>query len=428
MIHASGRRVARRGIAVAAIVPIIFTVILDMTPAMAGNWSQWRGPDGNSAAANAHPPTVWSRTKNVKWKKAVPGQGSGSPIVWEDRVFVVSAVPTDTEALDFKLFCFDREQGDLVWEQTAITAIPHERTHPTNGFASASPCTDGQHVYAFFGSRGLYCYKLDGTLVWKRDDFGQMRMRNGFGEGASTALGEKAIFVPWDHEGDSFIAALDKRTGKTLWRVARDEPSCWATPMVVNHNGTSQVVMNGQNLVRSYDASTGDVLWSCGGQTRRPVASPVSVGELVFVGSGSRGAFIGAFRLDGRGELEDSDSVVWTKQVGTPDIASPVLSGGRLFYTKAKSGIVTCVDAATGEVHFQSKRLPKLTTLYASPVAAGGHVYFTGRSGTTVVIKDQGTLDVVATNSVDETVDATPAPVDNQLFIRGEKHLFCIAE
>ena len=184
--------------------------------------------------------------------------------------------------------------------------------------------------------------------------------------------------------------------------------------------------MNGENSVRAYDLETGEELWRCGGQTERPAASPVAEDELVYVGSGFRGAFLGAFRLNGRGDIERTRSVAWVINRDTPDIASPLLSSGRIYFHKGKSGLLSCVDAATGRLHYSATRIPGLRTIYASPIAAGGHVYLTGRSGTTVVIKDADELDIVATNSVGETVDATPAPIGNQLFIRGENHLFCI--
>ena len=186
--------------------------------------------------------------------------------------------------------------------------------------------------------------------------------------------------------------------------------------------------MNGQNSARAYDFETGKELWRCGGQTQRPAASPVAANELVFVGSGFRGSFLGAFHLDGRGDIERTKSVAWVINRDTPDIASPLLSSGRIYFHKGKTGVLSCVDAATGQPHYSATRIPGLRSIYASPIAAGGHVYLTGRSGTTVVIQDADELEIVATNSVGETVDATPAPVDNQLFIRGERHLFCIAE
>ncbi|TWT76039.1 outer membrane biogenesis protein BamB [Posidoniimonas polymericola] len=407
----------------------LLSLSLVCSPTRADNWPHWRGEGGNGVSTTAKPPTEWSETKNVKWKVAIPGRGSGSPIVWEDQVFVVTGVPAEggaRGALDFVVLCFNRQSGDLLWKQTATTGTPHEGTHSTNNYASASPTTDGQHVYAHFGSQGLYCFTLDGQPVWSRV-FGEMRTRNEFGEGSSPTIAGDKILVPWDHEGPSFLYALDKKTGEVIWRVERDEPTNWSTPLVVEHDGGEQVVMNGQNYARSYDLKTGDELWRCDGQTQRPAASAVAMGDTVFVTSGFRGSFLGAFELDGRGDIEGTPDVLWTKSRDTPDIASPLLSNGRLYYFKAKTGILTCLDAATGEPHYASERT-KLRTTYASPVAANGYVYLSDRDGTTLVIKDADEYQEVATNNIGETIDATPAPVDNQLFIRGERHLFCIAD
>ncbi len=403
-------------------------VALLSAQANAENWAHWRGPTGNGTA-NANPPTVWSATKNVKWKVPVPGRGSGSPVVWDQQVFVVTAVPVagQSEKLSFKLLCFDRQTGKTLWERTAIESTPHQETHATNGFSSASPCTDGTAVFAHFGSRGLYCYSMDGELKWQRD-FGKMTTRNGFGEGSSPTIAGNIILVPWDHEGPSSLFALNKQTGETIWEAKRDEPTCWATPLVVEYKGKSQVVMNGQTCARGYDLQTGAELWRCAGQTERPCASAVAAGDFVYVGSGFRGEFLGAFRLDGQGNIEGTKTVAWTIDHDTPDVASPLLSNGRIYFHKGKSGQLSCVDATTGEPYYVASRIPGLSNIYASPVAAGGRVYLTDRSGAMVVINDSDQLEIVATNQMGETVDATPAPVDNELFIRGENHLFCIAE
>ncbi|MCD0461461.1 outer membrane protein assembly factor BamB family protein [Roseiconus lacunae] len=406
---------------------------LGSSTASATDWRHWRGPTGNGVASKGTPPTSWSLDKNVKWKVAIPGRGSGSPIVVDDRVFVVTAVPTgrgggSLPELSFQLHCFDRNSGQARWNKVAVVATPHQETHSTNGFASASPCSDGEHVYAHFGSRGLYCYTLKGELVWKREDFGRMETRSSFGEGSSPTLAGEKIIVPWDHEGASALYALDKRTGKTIWRTARDEPSCWATPLIIEHDGSRQVIMNGQNAARSYDLETGAELWRCGGQTVRPVASPVADDRYVYIGSGFRGAFMAAFKPGGRGDIEGTDKVVWTVDRDTPDIASPLLSDGRLYFHKGKSGILSCLDANTGKPHYAAERINSIRSTYASPVAAGGHVYLTGRGGTIVVIADSERFEIVSENTLGEGIDATPAPAGDELFIRGEQHLFCISK
>jgi outer membrane protein assembly factor BamB len=404
-------------------------LVLFATSASADNWGHWRGDAGNGVSLTAQPPTEWSGTENVAWKVDIPGQGSGSPVVWEDRVYVVTAVNVGNPGggkLSFQTLCFNRANGGLIWKKTAVESTPHQGTHSTNGYASASPCTDGKHVYSHFGSRGLYCYTMDGDLVWKRDDFGQMNTRNSFGEGSSPTLVDDMIIVPWDHEGPSALYALNKETGATVWKTDRDEPTNWSTPLIAQVGETKQVVLNGQNFARAYDLKTGKELWRCGGQTERPAASAVADGDLIFVGSGFRGAFLGAFKPSGNGDIEGTESVQWTTDRDTPDVASPLLSGGRLYFYKGKSGLLTCVDAKTGKPFYTAERIPGVSSTYASPVAAGGFVYLTDRNGTITVIKDAETMSVVATNPLGEPVDATPALVDNQLFIRSANSLYCI--
>ncbi len=446
------------------------------------DWLHWRGPDGNSAAASgANPPLSWSETENVAWKVAVPGRGSASPVVWGDRIFVATAVPADADAGSepgegsapstpsaprggrgraeggegsagvrpggrrgrggsrgggetaisvqrFTLLCYDRSSGKLLWERVAAETQPTEGHHHDHGFASASPMTDGERVYAHFGSRGIFAYTLEGEPAWAYTEFEPMRTRSGFGEGSSPALHGDTVLIPWDHEGDSYLLALDKKSGTAKWKAARPgETTTWGTPLAVRHEGRTQVVLTGQGYVRSYDLETGEELWRCSGQTERPVASPVSLGELVFVGSGFRGAYLGAFHLGGRGDLGGSSSVVWSVDRNTPDIPSPALSDGRLYYLAGRECAVTCLDALTGNVHFERERIDGVGQVYASPVAAGGHLYIFGRDGTAAVIRDSEEFSLVGLNRLGEGVDVTPAATGGDLIVRGERHLYRIS-
>jgi len=397
----------------------------------AEGWPHWRGPTGNATADNdASPPVDFGPEANVRWKASLPGRGSSSPVVLGERVFVTSAVPLadGSGQLDFRLLCFDLDDGTLRWSRSAVQAVPHEGTHQTNGFASASPCGDAERVYAFFGSRGLFCYTLQGEPLWSRD-FGDMQIRHGFGEGSSPTLAGQLLLVPWDHEGPSRLFAVDSISGQTVWETPRDEPTCWATPLVARDaTGVRQVVLNGERAARGYDLASGSELWRCGGQTVRPVASAVAAGGVAYIGSGFRGAFMGAFDLAGRGDLSGGPHVRWTLSRDTPDIASPLLSDGRLYFYKGKTGLLTCLDAADGKPHYQARRIPGVSRTYASPVAAGGHVYLTDRDGRITVIRDADHLAVVATNDVGEGVDATPAVAGERLLVRGERHLFCFAK
>ena len=393
------------------------------------DWLHWRGDGGNGVSLTARPPVAFGLNANLRWKAEISGRGSSSPVVVGDRVFVTTAVPVDGEPgiFDFRLICFDRENGRENWSRSCVKAKPHEGTHETNGFASASPCSDGERVYAHFGSRGLHCYAVDGVHLWSRD-FGDMTVRHGFGEGSSPTFAGDLVIVPWDHEGPSMLFAVDKRTGKSVWETPRDEPTCWATPLVVaDAGGTMQVVMNGEKAARGYELATGQELWRCGGQAERPCASAVAAAGITAIGSGFRGSFLGAFDLAGRGDLAGGPHVRWTKHQGTPDVASPLLSGDRLYYYKEKTGLLTCVDAATGKSHYETARIPGVGRTYASPVAAGGHVYLTDRGGRITVIKDRPILEVVAENNVGEGVDSTPALAGDSIFVRGERRLFRFA-
>jgi outer membrane protein assembly factor BamB len=255
-----------------------------------------------------------------------------------------------------------------------------------------------------------------------------MQTRNGFGEGTSPALHGNTLVVTWDHEGDSAIFALDARNGDILWRKERDEPTTWATPFIVEYEGTTQVITNGTRRVRSYDLATGKLLWECGGQAVNPIPSPVSMDGLVFVMTGYKGYAVYAIPLSSRGDITDSDKTAWKRTDAGPYISSPVLKNGTLYFTKSRDAILYSVDALTGEKKIDGKRIPHLGTLYASPVAAEGRIYFTDRDGTTVVIKAGPELDVLATNRLPEVIDASPALVGEQLFLRGDQHLYCIQE
>jgi outer membrane protein assembly factor BamB len=242
------------------------------------------------------------------------------------------------------------------------------------------------------------------------------------------ALAGDALIVNWDHEGDSFIVALDKRTGDELWRRQRDEITSWATPLIVEHEGRSQVIVNATGRVRGYDLATGDELWAAGGQTVNVIPSPVYGNGMVFVTSGFRGSALKAIRLAGAtGDLTDSDAIVWSHDRDTPYVPSPLLYDGQLYFLKVNSGILTSVDAATGSVHYGPERLPGIDGVYASPVAADGRVYLVGRNGETVVLRHGPELEVLAQNRLDDDFSASPALVDGEIFLRGHRHLYSLA-
>jgi len=407
-------------------------------------WPQWRGPLATGASPSANPPAEWSETKNIRWKVEIPGRGSASPVVWGDHVYVLTAIPTAAGVTDlhaprggvtprgvhrFVVMAINRKDGRIVWQQTAREAEPHEASHNDNGtWASSSALTDGEHVIAPFESQGLYAYDMNGKLVWQKD-LGDKYMRNTFGEGSTPVLYKDRLFYVWDHQRESFIVALNKRTGEELWRVKRDEIDTWATPLVVEQAGAAQVVVAGMNRVRSYDAATGAIVWETAGLTMNPIPSPVSGGGMVFLMSGFRGNSLKAIRLEGaKGDITSTPAIAWTLDRDTPYVPSPLLYEGILYFLKTNNGLLTAVDAKTGKAHYQAQRLDAVPNVFASPVAAAGRIYIVGREGTTAVIKPGPTLEVLGASTLDDHFDASPALVDGEMYLRGVKNLYCVAQ
>ena len=416
----------------------------DPAPDLEGGWPAWRGPNRTGSAPAGNPPIEWSEEKNVRWKKTVPGLGLSSPIVWGERLFLTTAVSTGErvedqpspvrgdgvvpdEVLSYEVHALNRKDGSTVWERSVLTEAPHEGHHPDGTWASGSPVTDGEVLIAFFGSRGLYAFDLDGKELWNRD-FGDMRTRLGFGEGSSPALDGDRVFVIWDHEDDSFIVALDKNSGKEIWRRDRDEITAWTTPLVVEHGGRTQVITSATQRVRSYDAETGEPIWEATGMTLNAIPSPVYADGVVYLTSGFRGSKLLAVRLDGAsGDITGTDQVVWSVDRDTPYVPSPLLHDGVIYFTKVNRGILSAYDAVTGEPLYANQRLGAVRNIYASPVAVGDRVYFASRDGEFLVAKAGPVFEVLAESELDDRFDASPAIVGDEIYLRGRRNLYCIA-
>jgi outer membrane protein assembly factor BamB len=425
------------------------------TPSGDADWPRWRGPY-ETGMARGDAPTTWSDTKNIKWKVPIPGRGHSSPVLWGDQIFITTAIPIGAEPeggrsassasgadgtrrggapggagplVDhkFDLISIDRRTGKILWERTAKVAKPHEGYHRMYGsFASNSPVTDGKHVFAYFGSRGIFCYDLKGKLIWEKDLGVLMTMRLGFGEGTAPVLHENALILNIDHEGEDVMVVLDKNTGKELWRVSRDEPSNWAAPLVVEVQGRKQIVVSATRKVRSYDLKTGEVIWECAGLGTNTIPAPVRQGDMIYVMSGHREPNLLAIKLGRKGDLTGTDAVVWTNTRGNAYTASPVLHDNKLYFV-TDSGMVSCLDAATGKPYYSQVRLPKATNIKSSPVGANGKLYISTEDGDVVVLKMGETFEVLATNTLeDQFFIATPAIADGEIFLRGQNTLFCI--
>ncbi|HKS09938.1 MAG TPA: PQQ-binding-like beta-propeller repeat protein [Pyrinomonadaceae bacterium] len=414
------------------------------------HWPQWRGPFFNGMA-RGDAPTVWSDTKNIKWKAEIPGRGFSTPVMWGDRIFLTTAIPSGKPAAEaapapaegrragggagplvehkFEVLCLDRKTGKLLWQRTAKVATPHEGYHRAYGsFASNSPITDGRYVYAFFGSRGLFVYDFNGKLIWEKDFGVQMKMRLAFGEGAAPLLSKDQLFLVFDHEAGSFMVAIDKRNGKELWRSQRDEPSSWSTPLAIEHNGRTEIIVPATNKVRSYDARNGKILWESAGLGSNVIPVPVYHNGTVVVMSGHRDPKLMAIKLGKEGDLTNSDAIAWSHTRGVAYTASPVLYDNKL-YIVTDNGMVSAYNASTGEPFYAQTRLPKGYNLKASPVGANGKLYLATEDGDVVVLKMGEKFEVLSVNTLEDQVFiATPVIADGEIYLRSQNTLFCISE
>ena len=436
-----------------------YLIAADSDPA---HWPSWRGPFENGIARTAVP-TEWSATKNVAWKTEIPGKGNSSPVIWGDRIFVTTAVPSEPIPAGgrqggpppggpgaqrggprgaggagggtgagiehkFVLMSLDRKTGKILWERTAKAAKPHEGYHMRYGsFASNSPVTDGKYVYASFGSRGVFCYDFSGKLIWSKE-FPPMKMRLAFGEGVAPVLDGDRLILNFDQEDNSYIVVLNRLDGKEIWRASRDEQSAWAQPLVIGHGGRTQIVVAATNRVRAYDSATGKLIWECAGLGGNVIPAPVYRDGVVIVMSGFRNPNMMAIKLGKEGDLTGTDSILWTNTRGNSYTPSPVLADGKLYFA-SDNGLLSCLNAKTGEPYYIQQRLPKPYSLKASPVAAGGNLYVSTEDGDVVVVKMGEKYEVVATNTIDdEMFVSSPAAAEGSLYLRNQKALYCIRE
>lgn len=422
------------------------------------NWHYWRGPLATGEAVNANPPTTWSETENIRWKVPIPGLGHATPIIWKDKIYIQTAIqeeianPENTDEenpseesqqrrrgrrgnrnrvlpiFKFNLLALNRSDGSIAWQKTLRESKPHEGIHGDASFASNSPITDGEHIYAYFGSRGLYCLDMKGNVKWEKE-IGMMRKRNAFGEGSCPMIHGNKIVILQDHEGQSFITVLDKRTGDEIWKKDRNEPTTWTSPIVVDYNGKSQVIVPATNRTRSYDLTNGDLIWECGGLTRNVIPSPMYKDGHIYVLSGHGGFSLQSINLAlASGDITGTEAVDWQYDRDTPYVPSALLSGDIIYFLKRNDRILTAIDRNSGEVLYGPVRLQGVSDVYASIVGASGRVYIASRNGTVAVIKEGPTFEILAQNRLDESFNASPAIVGSELYLRGSKHLYCIAE
>jgi outer membrane protein assembly factor BamB len=427
------------------------TAFVLCAPLGAENWPQWRGPNGLGVSSETALPTEWSPTTNIAWKTEVPGRGHSSPVVWGSRLFLTTSirgehvpgrtapvhpgfdltpgyVHPDSVDVDFKyalkVMAVDAATGKILWERTAYDGVMVDDRHRKNTYASSTIATDGRYVYAFFESAGLYAYDVDGNLTWHRS-LGPI-VKAGMGPGTSPVIFENLLILQCDQEmGEgSALVALDRFTGKDVWKTPRTHRRSWATPLLVQAPGRIELVASGAESVIGYDPRTGRELWRAPGVVSHPIPSAVSGHGLVIATAGSQAKRAVAIRAGGSGALT-GDHIAWRYEKGTAYVPSPILHG-RYLYLMTDKGIMTCLDAVTGAVQYEGGRVPVPATFTASIVAFGDRLLLTSEDGDTFFIRAGSVHEVLGTSSVGEPVYASPAIANGTIFIRGERNLFAI--
>jgi outer membrane protein assembly factor BamB len=381
----------------------------------AGDWPGWRGPGGLGISDEKALPVKWSATQNVLWKVPLPGAGLSAPVVWGDRVFLTAS---DGRASDrLHVLCFDRNDGRTVWHTRLFGSASSEGEYPAGGMAVPTPATDGRRLYAVFGTGDLIALDCDGRPVWIRSlaqEYGPFRNR--WGMAASPLLLDDLLVILVDHWGQSYLLGVDPKTGANRWKTNRDAAVNWSSPLAVTVNGRTQIVVTGTNHVCGYDARSGQELWKVAGMQEQCIPSPVARGGTVYAVSGRKGMTLAI-------DLHDAKPAVrWKSKRGAPYIPSPVCYGP-YYYLLEDEGFGTCLDAATGAEVWRER----LGGHYqASPLAAAGRLYYTNLDGVITVVQAGPKFQVLAKNDLGESIAASPAPAHGRLFIRGEKHLFCV--
>jgi outer membrane protein assembly factor BamB len=423
------------------------------------HWPSFRGRQAQGVAEGFSAPTEWSveDEKNIRWKTPIPGLAHSSPIIWGDRLFVTTAVSTEGDpslrvglygdiasvnenvVQSWRVYALDKSSGEVLWDRTAHQGVPKVKRHPKSTHANPTPATDGEHVVVFFGSEGLYCYDMDGELLWKKDlgvlisGFFQAPEAQ-WGFASSPIIHDDKVIVQSDVLGeDSFLAAFDIRDGREIWRSERDDVPTWSTPTVHARGDDAQLIVNGLRHIGGYDLATGERIWWMTGGGDIPVPAPVVAGPLVFITNAHGPASpIYAVRLDAKGDISLSEGesanehIAWSVDRGGAYMQTPVVHGNYL-YNCRDNGVLSCYRAVTGERLYQERLGGGTSGFSASPVAADGKVYFTSEEGDVYVVASGPKFELLAVNSLDEIAMATPAVSEGVLYFRTRGHVIAVA-
>lgn len=423
----------------------------------AENWPSFRGPSASGVADNQSLPLEWDGTtgKNIRFKVEVPGLAHSSPIIWGDRIYLTTAISStggasfkpglygsgdasaDQSVHDWEVLCLDKRTGVLLWQGTVHQGKPKDKRHVKATYANSTPATDGEHIVAFFGSEGLFCFDADSNPLWKMDlgrlDVGAYDLPSyEWGSASSPIIHDGKIIVQCDTQGESFLLAADVKTGKELWRTPRDELPSWGTPTVVPGKDRTEIVTNGSNFIRGYDLETGKELWKLGGSSKITAPTPVFADDLIVVASGrSPERPIFAIRPGATGDItlehgQTSNAfVTWSKTRRGPYMPTPLIYGDNVFVL-GNDGPFACYDLKTGTEHFYLRIPHRGDGFSASPVAADGKLYLSGEGGNVYVVEAGTEFKLLGTNPMGEPLMATPAISEGTLYIRGAQHLFAI--
>lgn len=418
-------------------------------------WASFRGPNAYGVMDNANIPTTFDSVTNIKWKTKIPGLGHSCPIIWDDYLFVTTAISgqkeeylkiglygdidavNDTTVHQFKVYCLDKNTGEIIWEKLAHKGVPKTKRHTKASHANPTPATDGKHLVAFFGSDGMYCYTLNGDLLWSKD-FGKMNAGPynapsfEWGFASSPVIHNDKIYVQCDYIGGSYIAVLDIKTGNEIWKTERGDVSTWSSPTVIEVNGKFQVVANGYKEIASYDAETGKKIWWMHGGGDAPVPTPILIHDLIFINNAhGKMSPIYAIKKTAKGDITlrdketSNEHIAWSIKRGGSYMQSPLVYGNYL-YNMRGNGLLSCFNAKTGELIYKEGTKPGCG-ITASGLASDGHLFFSTEKGDVYVIKAGPTYELVAKNSLGDIIMATPAISNGTMFFRTMNYVMAVS-
>ncbi|NQU84774.1 MAG: PQQ-like beta-propeller repeat protein [Mariniphaga sp.] len=414
------------------------------------NWPNFRGPDSNQLTSEKNLPVEWSNTKNLAWKFDLQGRGWSCPIVWGNKVFFTNAVLEDPSVLpearegqrlnnpsdaiyNFEVVCLDLDSGEEIWKKVAYHGLPKYRTHRDNNYAPETMTTDGKFVYAYFGMTGVYCYDIDGTLVWETD-LGNYPMQGNWGTSSSPLLYKGILYMQIDNEENSFLAALDSKTGDELWRVQRDEKSNWGTPIIWKNSKRIELVLQGKKA-RSYNPKNGELYWELDLHGGRNITSPTIDGDMIFMGNEKRrdgGGTLFAVNAGASGDISlnegesSNEWVAWSVPESGIAMSSPLFYKGLIYIVARSGGQLFCYDVETGELAYPATKIEGATDFWASPWIFDGNIYCLDDHGKTHIIKTGRNFEEISKNKIEDIFWASTAISQGAYIFRGERAIYCI--